>query len=342
MKLTELLIITAGCSMILVRSEAVDVGQEALLKRAADQLDRLTPYRRTAEDRAEDLANLLETWKPVADQNHLDGTGKSDADQNVPWEVLEVLPDRADADVDEAKQADDDGTITIGVIADPQYAAIMRDRIKRGWNHGLFNPGSGSFLASVAGGVLSGVATASSSSAGKASASSSTPEQKPSYGVPSPAEHAYSYGVQTFGPWEFKKAIFGTLFQALKAIGGGVLALKGQLVKGSSYLLAAKSRAFAKTGDAITSFGKNLAASALADSKPYPPQTYYEHPPSQNIVHDPGYQGPPPTPDDYSEANEYAPHETYGVPSDVVYTIAYYPYPMHHKYRYRLLRPYGR
>lgn len=184
--------------MILVRSEAVDVGQEALLKRAADQLDRLTPYRRTAEDRAEDLANLLETWKPVADQNHLDGTGKSDADQNVPWEVLEVLPDRADADVDEAKQADDDGTITIGVIADPQYAAIMRDRIKRGWNHGLFNPGSGSFLASVAGGVLSGVATASSSSAGKASASSSTPEQKPSYGVPSPAEHAYSVKNMSF------------------------------------------------------------------------------------------------------------------------------------------------
>ncbi|EZA61478.1 hypothetical protein X777_07811 [Ooceraea biroi] len=77
-----------------------------------------------------------------------------------------------------------------------------------------------------------------------------------------------------------RKTIFGTLFQALKAIGGGVLALKGQLVKGSGYLLAAKSKVFGKTGDAITYYGKQLAASALTDTKP--PPAYYP-PPIQHI-----------------------------------------------------------
>lgn len=63
------------------------------------------------------------------------------------------------------------------------------------------------------------------------------------------------------------------MFDALKAISGGVLALKGQLVKGSSYLLAGKAKVFDKAGDVITSFGKHLAASA--NSKPYPPPAYY-------------------------------------------------------------------
>lgn len=34
------------------------------------------------------------------------------------------------------------------------------------------------------------------------------------------------------------------------------------------------------------------------------------------IGHDADYQGPPPNLDDYSEANDYSPHSTYGVPSD--------------------------
>lgn len=74
--------------------------------------------------------------------------------------------------------------------------------------------------------------------------------------------------------------IFSTLFQALKAIGGGVLALKGQLVKGSGYLLAGKGKVVSKAGDVITSFGKSLAANA--QSKPDPPETYYGHPPVQH------------------------------------------------------------
>jgi len=59
-----------------------------------------------------------------------------------------------------------------------------------------------------------------------------------------------------------------------------VLALKGQLVKGSGYLLSAKGKVFGKTGDVITSFGKQLAASALTEPKPHSPGIYYGHPPS--------------------------------------------------------------
>lgn len=182
-QLAGLLTVTAWCSIIMARSETADVDQEALLHRAADQLNRLMPFRKIAEDRPEiNLENLLEIWKPVADQNHLDERKDDGADQGVPWEMLEVVPEQ----VDTMKRIDDEGMIAIGVITDPQYAAMMQDRIKRG-----FTPGSAGLLTSIAGGVLSGVASASSSSAGKASASSS--EHKPIYGVPSaPVEHSYS------------------------------------------------------------------------------------------------------------------------------------------------------
>lgn len=62
-----------------------------------------------------------------------------------------------------------------------------------------------------------------------------------------------------------------------------MLALKGQLVKGSGYLLAGKGKVVSKAGDYITSFGKQLAASAVVEPKPYPPDTYYDHPPVQGI-----------------------------------------------------------
>lgn len=59
-----------------------------------------------------------------------------------------------------------------------------------------------------------------------------------------------------------------------------MLAIKGQLVKGGGYLLAGKGKVVAKAGDVITSFGKSLTASVV--EKPYP-ETYYGHPPVQNI-----------------------------------------------------------
>lgn len=41
-----------------------------------------------------------------------------------------------------------------------------------------------------------------------------------------------------FDAWELKKSILNTLFQAVKAITGGVTAIKGQLIKGSGYALS--------------------------------------------------------------------------------------------------------
>lgn len=60
-----------------------------------------------------------------------------------------------------------------------------------------------------------------------------------------------------------KKAIVNTIVQALKAIGGGVIALKGQLLKGGGYVISAKGRLLSSAGEAIAGFGKQLAASAV-------------------------------------------------------------------------------
>ncbi|XP_018312578.1 uncharacterized protein [Mycetomoellerius zeteki] len=306
MKLTEFLIVT-WCSVTMARSKTVERNQEMLLKKAAEQLERLEPYRRATDNRDEfDLSNLPETWKPSVDQNQLDGI-QGDVDQNVSWEMSEILPEQTEPDP--LKRIDDKKLITISVITDPKYSELIQDRIKRG-----YDVGSTSLLTSIAGGLLTGIASASSGSAAKASAGSSEAAYKPVYGAPT-VEHAYSYEEKPFGPWDFKKVIFSTLFQALKAIGGGVLALKGQLVKGGGYLLAGKGKVVSKAGDAITSFGKHLAANA--QSKPYPPETYYDHPPVQHIEHNPSYPGPLPNSDDFSEVpNDFSAHETYGVPSN--------------------------
>ncbi|XP_011069117.1 PREDICTED: LOW QUALITY PROTEIN: uncharacterized protein LOC105154979 [Acromyrmex echinatior] len=306
MKLTELLIITC-CSVTVARSKTVESNQETLLKKAAEQLERLEPYRRATDNRGEpNLSNVPETWKSLVDQNQLEGI-KDDMDQNVSWEMSEILPEQTKPDSEQLKRIDDKKLITISVITDPKYAELMQNRIKRG-----YDVGSNSLLTSIAGGVLTGIASASSGSAAKASAGSSETAYKPIYGAPT-VEHTYSYEEKPFGPWDFKKVIFSTLFQALKAIGGGVLALKGQLVKGGGYLLAGKGTVVSKAGDVITSFGKHLAANA--QSKPYPSETYYDHPPVQHIEHSPSY--PPSNSDDFSEvSNDFSAHETYGVPSN--------------------------
>ncbi|XP_011161260.2 uncharacterized protein LOC105196826 [Solenopsis invicta] len=311
MKLRKLLVVT-WCSIIMARSEPTESDQDTLLRKAAEQLERLAPYRRIAEDSEEsNLSSFLEEWKSSIGQNELDTT-KSGSDQNVSWEIPEISPEQTESDTN--KRIDDQKMIAISVITDPRYAALMRERIKRGFDYG-----SASLLTSIAGGVLSGVASASSGSAAKASASSSEAvyKQPAAYGAPT-VEHAYpSYEEKPFGPWDFKKAIFSTMFQALKAIGGGVLALKGQLVKGGGYLLAGKGKVVSKAGDVITSFGKQLAASAQA--KPYPPEPYYDYPPyppTQHIGPDPGYPRPPPNSDISEVPGAFSAHEAYGVPSD--------------------------
>jgi len=177
------------CSIIVARSETTESDQETLLKKAAEQLERLAPYRRIADDRGEsDLSSLLETWKSSMDQNQLDGT-KDDADQNISWEIPEALLEQTEPDA--TKRVDDKKLITISVIADPKYTALMQDRIKRG-----YNVGSAGLLTSIAGGVLTGIASASSGSAAKASAGSSETAYKPVYSAPA-VEHTYSV-IDTF------------------------------------------------------------------------------------------------------------------------------------------------
>lgn len=164
------------CSIIAARSETSDTDQE-LLKRASEQLERLAPYRRRADQEALDLANLLEAWRPPADQD-ASNERKIDVGQSEPWE-LEILPEQTDSG-ETAKRTDDEKRITIDFITDPKYAAMMQERLKRGFNYG-----SASLLSSIAGGVFSGVASASGGSAAKASSSSSQHDYgHPAYGPP--------------------------------------------------------------------------------------------------------------------------------------------------------------
>lgn len=196
-QLAELLIVT-WCSLIVARSETVETEQEALLRRAAEQLERLAVFRRYPENQekidlskfTEELENpisrsLLDIWKTPMSQNHLDET-RGEVEQDTPLEELELLPEETQSDI--TKQIGDE-KLTIGVITDPRYAAMMQERIKRG-----YNPGSASLLTGIAGGLISGIASASSASAAKAIAGSSETAYKPVYAEPPvhTVEHTYS------------------------------------------------------------------------------------------------------------------------------------------------------
>lgn len=53
-----------------------------------------------------------------------------------------------------------------------------------------------------------------------------------------------------------------TLFQAVKAITGGITAINGQLIKGSGYAISHGGALIAKGGDVVTDVGKKIASSA--------------------------------------------------------------------------------
>lgn len=87
----------------------------------------------------------------------------------------------------------------------------------------------------------------------------------------------YSQNAQKFDIWDFKKAVLNTLLQAVKAISGSVIALKGQLVKGGGFLISTKGKLLSSAGEVITNLGRNIASSALVTAPksqqtyPYPP-----------------------------------------------------------------------
>nr|XP_040232843.2 hornerin [Anopheles coluzzii]XP_040232853.2 hornerin [Anopheles coluzzii]XP_040232861.2 hornerin [Anopheles coluzzii] len=144
-------------------------------------------------------------------------------------------------------------------------------RIKRSG----FGSGSGSFdlLSGLKKTLLSGIGSASASLvAGSSSSSLSSGLGHGSSG--GSAGHGSSYGSSSghsydkphedthFDGWSLKKSILNTLFQAVKAITGGVTAIKGQLIKGSGYLVSGAGKLIASGGDAVTGVGKKIALSA--------------------------------------------------------------------------------
>lgn len=63
--------------------------------------------------------------------------------------------------------------------------------------------------------------------------------------------------------WGVKKALLSSVLQAAKAITGGVIALKGQLIKVKGHAVVAKGKLMQTKGEAISNFGKNIATHAF-------------------------------------------------------------------------------
>lgn len=181
------------------RSETIESSQEAFLKKASEQLERLAPFRRIADRGKVDLSDLRKIWR----NEDLDGT-KSDVGQTVPWELFAFVPEETQTVADAAKRVDDEKPeITIDIITDSKDTAAMQERNKRGYDSGGFN-----LITGIAGGVLSGVATASKGSAASASSSSSQFSKDkqvygaPAYGAPAydaPVYDAPAYGAPGYG-----------------------------------------------------------------------------------------------------------------------------------------------
>ncbi|VVC98447.1 unnamed protein product [Leptidea sinapis] len=86
---------------------------------------------------------------------------------------------------------------------------------------------------------------------------------KASSGIQSKHEEKYDF-------LGLKKSIFYTLFQAVKAITGGVTILKGQLIKGGGHLAATLGKVISVKGDAVSNLGKKIVSSAaLSEKKPH-------------------------------------------------------------------------
>ncbi|XP_055851384.1 uncharacterized protein LOC129915743 [Episyrphus balteatus] len=81
-----------------------------------------------------------------------------------------------------------------------------------------------------------------------------------------------------FDPWSLKKSVLNTIFQAVKAITGGVTALKGQLIKGSGYVLSAGGKLVAASGDKVTDVGKSIINSAQLSPTPSEGHGQSSHP----------------------------------------------------------------
>uniref|UniRef100_A0A336M9I1 CSON012360 protein n=1 Tax=Culicoides sonorensis TaxID=179676 RepID=A0A336M9I1_CULSO len=145
-------------------------------------------------------------------------------------------------------------------LADIQLDDEVSDdqsRTKRsGFDIGAVKQNLFSSLSSASAGVVGGL----SSSSGKAFSSSSGSGHSDggsydSYGPPQSNAHGFDGG-------DLKRNILNTLFQAVKAISGGIVGIKGQLIKGSGYLVSAKGKLIASSGDQVSSQGHKITHSA--------------------------------------------------------------------------------
>ncbi|XP_054726311.1 uncharacterized protein LOC129236121 isoform X1 [Anastrepha obliqua] len=124
--------------------------------------------------------------------------------------------------------------------------------------------GSFDYVTHLKSGLLSSIGQASASIASGSSGGSSASggDGYKSY------ETVHGNSVE-YNPWSFKKSVLNTIFQAVKAITGGVTALKGQLIKGSGYALSASGNLVASSGDKVTDVGKAIINSAQINSHGY-------------------------------------------------------------------------
>ncbi|KAI4491880.1 hypothetical protein M0804_003272 [Polistes exclamans] len=297
-----LLILLSCCSIVPILSEKT-LNQNELKERASAQLQRLAPYRRSIDRTGPDPPSSSEM--PIIEQKESLEKSKEQEEQRIAMQILEMIEKS-----DEFKKAIgsmkkiDDNKLTIDFETDPRYTELLQeqDRIKRSGSGG-FVTGSSSIISGIASGIIGGLTSAS----GAASRGSSGSSGQPTHVVYGPP--VQPYGEKTFDVWDFKKAILNTVIQALKAISGGVLALKGQLIKGGGFLVSTKGKIISTTGDAISSLGRHIAASAVVQPPKvqYGPPSYgYDHRP---IEHDSTYDGPPPQVEDYSgPANHFDGH----------------------------------
>ncbi|KAG5674150.1 hypothetical protein PVAND_004134 [Polypedilum vanderplanki] len=115
--------------------------------------------------------------------------------------------------------------------------------------------------ASLSQGSAGGVAHLSSSSS--SSGHSSHGYDTGSYGGHDDFDHHHdNHDSKGFDGWSLKKSILNTLLQAVKAIAGGVTTLKGQLIKGSGYVVEQKGKLIQSGGEQVSNAGKSIIHNA--------------------------------------------------------------------------------
>ncbi|XP_043482499.1 uncharacterized protein LOC122511374 [Leptopilina heterotoma] len=300
--------------------------KEELLESAAAQLERLQPFRNARKFSTNDLDasrnNFFYHSNKTRNRDKEKGSNEKLDEYRFPLQLLQILGSNNNNNNNNGMKEPsgfqlDKRNVVLDAnpnsLQDANFDLFQEERIKRSGSN------SGSFISGIASKVIGGIAGASS---GLSKGSSSSSDSSHTHGTTAYGPPVYSYEHQSFNAWDFKKAILNTVFQAIKAIGGGVLALKGQLIKGGGFLISTKGRLISSTGEAISNLGRNIASSTyvVAPKPVYTQSGYAYSPPSgQTFSHEESYEGSPPSSHDYSSAafeDSYHPQNNFGAASD--------------------------